>query len=130
MIVNLWNKITLLCANHDYPVKMRPHDPGTGLLTAQLYGAQTNMFYSCPKYYEENRKEGETLCRNHISMKEFENLLNYISKEIETAEEDGGQIDLSGDVWKSKNGTVFKIVSHTEDEIVVSCLNERSLWKK
>ena len=53
MQTNMWSRITLLCGNHEdgcHP-EMMPHAPAEGSISRGLYGAQTNMFYSCPRYY-------------------------------------------------------------------------------
>lgn len=132
MIINLWQKVRLYCGNHegaDLPL-MTPHDQASSATARSLYGNNSmNMFYSCPKYYPDNRKDGEPCCRNHISMKEFEQMLGKISDEYEKAQKADMTCDLTGLQWKSKNGTQYRIRKQNDDEIDVVCLNEKSLWK-
>ena len=134
MIQNLWTKIRLVCGNHDAseePVYMSPHTAAGGSVARSLYGNNSmNMFYACPKYYPENRTAGEPLCRNHISMSEFENMLSYISSIIEEDEINGGSVDLVGTKWKSKKGVEFEIIRQTTSHIDVRCVDRRALWKK
>ena len=83
MITNLWSQIQLYCANHEEPVHMVPHEAATSRISQSLYGNTQNTFYSCPKYYPENRTDGEPACRNHISITEFERMLGHLSQLIE-----------------------------------------------
>lgn len=109
---------------------MTPHEAASSNMSRSLYGNSVmNMFYSCPKYYPENREEGEPCCRNHISMKEFESMLAYLSDTLEKAQKGGGSIDLTGLRWKSKSGVEYNVIRHTDKHIYVKCLNQRALWK-
>lgn len=132
MIVNLWSKIHLICGNHDgKEIMMVPHEAASSAMSRSLYGnTSMNMFYSCPKYYPENREEGEPCCRNHISMKEFEGMLTHISDILENAQKSGGTMDLTGLKWKSKAGVEYTILRYTDTRIDVRCLNQKSLWSK
>lgn len=133
MIANLWEKVRLICGNHDKDkiVYMEPHAASSSSVMQGLYGnAAMNMFYACPKYYPDKREEGETLCRNHISLKEYEGMLDYLSSIIEEVEADGGSIDLVGEKWKSKKGVEFEVVYQDATHIDIRCIDRRSLWKK
>lgn len=131
MIVNLWQRVKLHCGNHDGDAPlMEPHAAADSNTARSLYGnSAMNMFYSCPKYYPENRGDGEPCCRNHISMKEFETMLDKISGELEKAQKNDMTCDLKGLQWKSKSGVVYMVTKHKEDEIDVTCINTKSLWK-
>lgn len=134
MVVNLWEKVRLYCGNHEKVdgVKlphMTPHEAGSSATSVGLYGNNMKMFYACPRYYPSEREEGEPACRNHISMKEFENMLSFISGEIEKANRNDEMVDLVGLSWKSKNGVQFEITKYNDNHIDVVCLNPKSLWK-
>lgn len=131
MQTNFWTRIKLVCGNHgdgDMPL-MAPHAPAEGNTSRVLYGTQTDMFYSCPQYYPENRADGEPCCRNHISIKEFEGMLNHLQKLITEIESVGGTIDIVGERWKSRQGVEYKVVKQTSNHIYVSCLNRKVVWK-
>lgn len=131
MQANFWTRIKLVCANHedgDMPL-MSPHAPAEGNTSRVLYGTQTDMFYSCPKYYPENREDGEPCCRNHISIKEFEGMLNHLQKLVTDIESVGGTIDIVGERWKSRQGVEYTVVKQTPNHIYVSCLNRKAVWK-
>lgn len=133
MIINLWSKIHLICGNHGDSNEeiMAPHEAASSNTARSLYGnAAMNMFYSCPKYYPDNREEGEPCCRNHISMKEFEGMLAYLSNTLETAQKTGTTMNLSGLTWKSKAGVEYTVLRHTDTRIDVKCLNRKALWNK
>ena len=132
MQTNMWSRITLLCGNHEdgcHP-EMMPHAPAEGSISRGLYGAQTNMFYSCPRYYPENRDPGEPCCRNHISIKEFEGIITHLDRATDKIESLGGTVDLTGERWRSKSGVEYKVVKQTKDTLYVECLNRRVVWKK
>ena len=129
MQANFWTRIKRVCANHedgDMPL-MAPHAPAEGNTSRVLYGTQTDMFYSCPQYYSENRKDGEPCCRNHISINEFEGMLNHLQKLVTDIESVGGTIVLVGEGRKSRQGVEYKVVKQTPSPIYVSCLTRKSI---
>lgn len=81
MQTNFWDRIVLVCGNHNNEEKlpqMLPHSPASGSMSRSLYGEHTSMFYSCPRYYPENRNPGnhvaETIFRSR-NMQVFSNIL-------------------------------------------------------
>lgn len=129
MVENLWSMVRLFCGNHhEKPCQMLPHNAPSGKMAQSLYGSSLNMFYSCPKYYPENRAPEEKCCRNHISMNEFEKMLAHISDALAKYEETGGTVNLTGEKWKSRQGVIYEIVRHDEKHIDVMCLNKKNLW--
>ncbi len=123
MIKNIWSKISIYCGNHDHPVKMEPHEPST---YSKWSGGNNSMFYSCPKYYPDNRIEGEKPCFNHLSMAEYEDMVMHISGLIEEAGLDS-QVDLTGLKWINKKGTEFEIMEQDMDHIRVKFINNRAI---
>ena len=116
MITNLWNKIDVFCGCHDEcsPVRLIPHE------------GPHSMFYSCPKYYPENRNENEIACANRLNLIELEEAIERISREME----DGGTfsvVNLRGFKWKNKKSTEFKVIRHDNTGISLSIRNIRSL---
>lgn len=132
MITNFWPKVRLFCGNHpeeEGKIEMCPHNPASGSISAGIYGNQSNMFYSCPRYYPEKRKEGEKCCRNHISLKEYEGMLNHLSKIVEEGEALGGTVELVGEKWKSRQGVEYCVFHQSDNHIDVKCLNRKDLRK-
>lgn len=129
MILNFWSNVRLFCGNHtetDEHIQMLPHESATG---TGIYGQQLNMFYACPRYYPENRKPGERCCRNHISIKEYEGMLNHLSKIKEEGESSGGTVELVGEKWRSRQGVEFSVFRQTDGHIDVKCVNTKGLEK-
>lgn len=72
MIKNLWKHITLTCGNgHTEEVVM------------DLKQGPLSLFYACPKYYPENRKEKERACANRLNLVDFEKMLDHMTEKIE-----------------------------------------------
>ena len=127
MLTNFWSRVRIFCGNHEdsTTIMMIPHSPASGNVSASLYGNQTNMFYACPKYYPENRSEDEKPCRNHISLKEFEGVVNHLAELI-----DDGVVDIVGERWKSKQGVEYCVIRQDDTYFDVLCLNRKGLWNK
>lgn len=71
VIKNLWKETEFYCSHRHEPVKMSynsgPH----------------SLFYSCPKYYPDNRNENEQACPMRINMVDAEAVLEKLSAYIE-----------------------------------------------
>ena len=72
MIKNLWKDTKFYCSHrHEHPIEMSynqgPH----------------SLFYSCPKYYPENRGPDEPACPMRLNMVDAEGLLEKLSEYIE-----------------------------------------------
>lgn len=119
MVKNIWSKIKLVCGNHgeDTSIEMIPHDGAEGL----------DLFYSCPKYYPDNRPADERPCGNRINLVEYQAAVEHISDVLEENESMGGSVDLRGHKWTNKKGIQFEVIAHKRDKIVVKCLNTRAL---
>lgn len=116
MIQNLWKDIKIVCGNC---VNNTPLEPKVA----------ESLFYSCPKYYDFNRGPEDKPCGNRISGIDYERMVNYISKQIEEASLKMEKIWLQGQTFKIKN-IEFKILTHTNNEIIVSVLNKKALGRK
>lgn len=120
MILNLAKNIHLYCGNHekDYDAELIEHEGAPGL----------DMFYSCPKYYDENRKPGERACSNRLTISEYQRMIDHISEIIEMVEAAGNTVNLTGHRWEDKSrGYEFKILKHTKDYINISVKNLRAI---
>lgn len=120
MILNLGKMVHVYCGNHgdDNSVELMSHEGAPGM----------DMFYSCPKYYDENRKPGERACSNRLTIPEYERMLNHISEILESVESAGNSIDLTNHTWKDKvRGYEFKILKHNKSRINVSVKNVRAI---
>ncbi len=119
MVKNIWSSIRLFCGNHEdnHSIEMIPHEGADGL----------DMFYSCPKYYPENRSAEERPCGNRINLVEYQAAVEHISEVLEEAQLDGGTVNLRGHKWKNKKGIRFEVINHSMNHIDISFVNERAL---
>ena len=117
MIKNIWSLISIYCGNHDEDtsIELVPHAGNDNM----------GMFYSCPKYYNENRDEHELACANRLNLVEYEEMVSYISKLIES--QISREVNLAGHRWKNKKGTEFYIFSHDSKGIKVTVLNKKAV---
>ena len=116
MIQNLWNDIKIVCGN------CKTHTPLEPKIAESL-------FYSCPKYYDFNRTPDERPCGNRISGIDYERMVDHISKKIQEASLNFEKIWFQGYTFKIKN-IEFKVLSHKDDEIIVTVLNKTALGRK
>ena len=123
MIANIWKDIHVFCGCHEDPVELTPHTGSTDYVQG---GKENSMFYSCPRYYPENREEGERACFNRLGIGEYEQMVTHISKKLEGDDDEYSAINLTGHKWKSKYGIEFRIIRHTRDHIDVSVVNRRA----
>lgn len=114
MIKNIWKNIDAVCGNnHDEKILLEPT-------------MGKDLFYACPKYRPENRKEGERICGNRISLKEFEAMIQHLTDVLEDSDMLMGTVDLTGHKWKSR-GVEFCVLKHNKDYIRVAVLNKKAL---
>lgn len=111
-----WEKIRPICACHgEQEIELTINDRG-----------QHSLFYSCPKYYPQNREKGEVACNNRINLIDYEKMVTYLSEKIANGQLNGGNIDMTNHHWKSK-GIEFSVVRHTPKEIVVAIKNRKAM---
>ena len=93
-ITGIWKDITIVCGCHEQPVKMI------------IQEGPSSLFYSCPRYYPENRNENESACANRINLIDYEemvnycfsNLLNYVKEQTTTGKVEG--TDINGEIYE------------------------------
>ena len=119
MVGNFWNNIHLYCGKHgdDHSIELVPHESPTG----------RDIFYSCPKYYPENREEGETACGNRLSMLDYENMVNKLSDMVSKAEMSGQTLNLGGFAFKNRSGVIFKVLKDEHGRLDILVDNKRSI---
>lgn len=117
MIKNLCDMIEVYCDNgHKEPVRLYMKDGSD-------YGKDS--FYACPKYYPENRTEGERACNNNLTITDYIKMVNYIDKTLTDAELNDEKLNLTN--VKFKIGQVsYRIMEHTSRKIKVAVLNKRA----
>lgn len=114
-VINSWNNVVPICGNHkeervEMIINSGPH----------------SLFYSCPRYYSENRKDGEIACNNRINLIEYEAMVRHLHEMIAEADLNGEQIDLTNYKWKKK-GICYRVLEHKGDKLYVEILNRRAM---
>ena len=113
-IENSWKNIVPICGNHKERVEM------------VINNGPHSMFYSCPKYYPENRTKEERACNNRINLIEYQKMVDKLMGMIAEAEVNGETVDLTNFSWSSK-GTEYKVLEHDGDKLYVQILNLRAM---
>jgi hypothetical protein len=116
IITGTWSSVKLVCAHrHKEPVVM------------ELRQGPSSLFYACPKYYPENRDEGERACNNRLNLVDYERMLAHINALLYEAEFMGEKPNLTNHKWKDAKGTEYKILLHEKEEFVVEMFNKRAI---
>jgi len=109
-----WHTPILICANHS--------DGQEFVMTLQQ--SPKRLFFACPKRHRWNRSVGECACKNRITLKQYENMLDKISAALEKAGEDNTLLNLTNYSWEAC-GVQFKVLSHTEVDMKISVLSPK-----
>lgn len=114
MIKNLWKKTHFYCSYRHEPIEMTINDKG-----------DFSMFYSCPKYYLENRLKNEQACPMRLNFVDAEAILNEISRM--TDDESGFDCnDITGAEFDYKSIHV-KVMNYTSERIDLDIYNKKAL---
>mgnify|MGYP000075122221 CR=1 FL=1 len=115
MIKNLWKEVNFYCSyRHEYPVKMEfnqgPH----------------SLFYSCPKYYPQNRTADEPACPMRLNLVDAEAIVEKLSQVIES--------DIENNVEHNYRGYEFdykmihaKVIKYAPGEINIDIFNKKAI---
>lgn len=117
MITGLWKMIEIYCGNNHE--ELVPLQPVQGPLS---------LFYACPKYYEDNRKENEKKCSNRINLNDYNSLVEHLTKILSEAEENDEILNLEGYKWKSK-GIMYEVFKHNDRKIKIKVYSTKSIGK-
>lgn len=114
MITNFWNTVDIVCGCHNEHIPMN------------IQQGPHSLFYSCPKYYPQNREAGERACANRINLVDYEDMLKTLSNAISEGELNNEIVNLERHRW-SKKSIDFEVLSHSKDKITVSVKNKKAL---
>ncbi len=115
MIKNLWKMTTFYCSyRHKEPVKM------------EIIQGPSSPFYACPKYYPQNREEGEPACPMRMNFVDAEGVLNKLSEIIDN--------DENNDIYKDYTNYEFdyktihiKVLKYKEGQIDLDIFNRKAM---
>ena len=93
----------------------------------QINNGPHSLFYSCPKYYPENRAADERACPNRLNLVDYERMLDRISDEMIQRIENNETTDLTNFKWKDcKSHATFEVIQHNDDIITVTVYNPKA----
>ena len=121
MIRNFWKNIHFLCGNHGEEIAMEYHEG------ADDHGRVLSGFYSCPKYYPQNRRIGESACFNRMTVQDCEDFVEALSRVLDEGR--GIYVNPQGFVFRTKSGVEFTVLGQTNSGINVSVLNKRVIQR-
>jgi hypothetical protein len=114
MIKNLWKIAHFYCSYRHEPKEMQINDKGSH-----------SLFYSCPKYYPENRTPDEQACPMRLNFVDAEAILNEISKKLD--DESGFDCnDITGEEFDYKAIHV-KVLKYTPERIDIDIYNKKAI---
>ena len=113
-IENSWKNIIPICGNHNERIEMT------------INSGPHSLFYSCPKYYPENREKDERACNNRINLIVYQKMVDKLMGMIAETALEGGSIDLTNYSWTSK-GITYKVLETKGDTLYVQILNKRAM---
>lgn len=117
MVKGLWKTITLICGCHKEEISMGINNNGPH-----------SLFYSCPKYYPENRDKSERACANRINLVDYERMLDHISLEMSKRLSNNETTDMTNYKWEDKKShIIFEVISHTPEEMKIKMINRKAL---
>lgn len=114
MITNSWDDVTLVCCNrHAEPIPM------------VIQKGPSSLFYACPKYKDHD--EDERACNNRLSLQDYTAMLQHLHKMIVEAELNDERLILTNYSWKDRKGTLFKVLQHDGNKLVIMVENKRAI---
>ena len=112
-MINLWNRVTLYCLNHDKPRPMKLVDNTEQMRTP---------FYGCTKYFPEP-DEKSFPCPNRLNMDDYQNIVLKFS---DVVAEGGPSNDYTNYEFEYRGGrhrTLVRCLKYTDNEIRLGILN-------
>lgn len=113
MITNLWGFTKLVCGNH-------PNESNPPELVLKQTGKM--VYYGCPTY---SPKRPNDSCRNAITTRDYEKMLEYLSDKINSAYLNLQTINLTNHQWQTNNKKItFKVIEHNNFGITIMVTNK------
>ncbi len=114
LITGSWKDTTLVCGNHketgDFP-KM------------ELDTSSRLLAYVCPKCSALNRKDDEPVCKNRLTVYDYEKMLDHIASLVADADANDEVLNLNNYRWKRKT-TEFKVLKHDGNSMTISVIDK------
>ena len=108
MVLELWKKIKVFCANHE---------DETNELELKSINAHNILYYCCPH------------CSNRISMPDYDKMITKIDSLVTENVSNACMSNLTNTRWKTSKGIQYKVLEHdcATDEMKISVLNKQEI---
>ncbi len=117
-IVNLWNRVTVYCTNHDEPVKMKIAENREKIKTP---------FYACEHYFPEGQDDGHSYCPNRLNLDDYQGLVLKLMGIVSDAGFMADLTNYSFDYKGTRQKISVRILKYTDSEIRLGILNRSVL---
>lgn len=116
MIKNLWKCTNFYCSYRHAPEKMILND------------GPHSLFYSCPKYYPENREPNEVACPMRLNLYDAEGILETLSEIIEADLENGIEGDYTNLKFTYKKNIIVTVLKYKKnDHVDLDIYNKKAI---
>lgn len=122
MIINMWNRVSIYCLNHEKPQKME---------VIKNVEKLKSPFYGCNQYMEET-PEGESPCPNRLNMDDYQGIVLKFLDYVASDGDKGIVTDYTNFTFEYRGGrhkTFVKVLKYSDDEIRLGILNKTVLGK-
>ncbi len=116
--VNLWNRVTVYCDNHDKPVKMS--------IAENLEKIKT-PFYACKHYFPENQDAEHPYCPNRLNLDDYQGLVLKFLDVVSNGEMMADYTNYSFDYKGTRQKISVRVVKYTDNEIRLAIRNRSVL---
>lgn len=113
-ITNSWGDITLVCCNRH-----------ATMVPMQIESHGASPFYACPKY--KDHALNERACNNRLSLADYTAMLQHLHNIIVENELHDRCVNLTNYTWRDRKGTIYRVMSHEGNKMVISVLNKRAI---
>lgn len=112
-ILNSWENIHFICTHrHKKPQPMK------------IMESARAVFYACPKYFPDNREEGEPSCCNAIYLNDAEKAVAAINDRLGKAAVNDEEVNLANYRFSIDN-VDYHIIKDEDGQIEVEVLNRK-----
>ena len=116
-LINLWNRITVYCLNHEKPKPMSIASNTEKIKTP---------FYACKYYFPENQDEEHSYCPNRLNLDDYQGL---VMRFLDVVNEDimANYTNYSFEYKGARQKIFVKVLVYNDNEIRLGILNRTVL---
>ncbi len=117
-IVNLWNRVTVYCLNHDTPVPMQ---------VAENLEKIKTPFYACKHYFPEGQDQEHPYCPNRLNLDDYQGLVLKFMDIVSEAEIMTNFTNYSFDYKGARQKISVTVLKYDDNEIRLGIMNRSVL---